>query len=552
MKTNDSQGRRDSLFSNVLKLLALYKMPMIPLKGKKPQVRSWQKYCKKPQTESELLILFNRTGISGIGIILCNSLRALDLDGVNSMELLYEMLNILGLPYGYKHIVKTGNGFHIYFYCNDDSLIQKYFGRKNTVYPCGFLNPRDGKQVELRWEKCYVVSAYSKHVNGNTYQFINGEPTSRPAKISGAKVIKVFESYTFSKSHQIKNNENVSQSDAKHGLVIKSLQNSKLNYLEWSACCFALCSLGETGRKYFVQLSTNKFYDDSPEKLNEVYDQHLEKYDSHRSTIGLLYHIAKQKGFQSETKKLKLDKEFLEFELCALSYPSISNDERIFFIISYSLVQKYKGVLSDSENQEDMIADSFERIGIPYNADEVIEYHQKMKKYIEGCKAIYGEEPFCRIAENFFLDVLKERFDYLTFCILSAIIAIQGKKDTYKKINYDRLKAAILGYKSNKILKAVNDSRELSSEYRISKRVNILCQKKIIAKSNTRREQYFSTRLSQKQLDDKVRNIVDNRAVKKAQRELQDRIFQNHLKQVNAIAYERERERLLNQMYNKN
>ena len=40
MKTNDSQGRRDSLFSNVLKLLALYKMPMIPLKGKKPQVRS--------------------------------------------------------------------------------------------------------------------------------------------------------------------------------------------------------------------------------------------------------------------------------------------------------------------------------------------------------------------------------------------------------------------------------------------------------------------------------------------------------------------------------
>ena len=115
MKTNDGQGIGDSVFSNVLKLLALYKMPMIPLKGKKPQVRSWQKYCKKPLTESELLFLFNRTGVSGIGIILCNSLRALDLDGVNSMEVLYEMLNILGLPYEYKHIVKTGNGFHIYF-----------------------------------------------------------------------------------------------------------------------------------------------------------------------------------------------------------------------------------------------------------------------------------------------------------------------------------------------------------------------------------------------------------------------------------------------------
>lgn len=68
------------------------------------------------------------------------------------------------------------------------------------------------------------------------------------------------------------------------------------SYDDWLTCGFALTSLGEEGRQYFQRLSQNPNYNDTPEEIDEKFDELLIKSRG-KVTIASLFELAKRHGF---------------------------------------------------------------------------------------------------------------------------------------------------------------------------------------------------------------------------------------------------------------
>ncbi|MBK9096892.1 MAG: hypothetical protein IPM14_01990 [bacterium] len=79
--------------------------------------------------------------------------------------------------------------------------------------------------------------------------------------------------------------------------AIDFLKYEKLNYKEWIICGLALTLLGEHGKKYFVDLSINDYYDDSLEEILDKYDNLLENSQG-EITLASLFKIAKDHGYE--------------------------------------------------------------------------------------------------------------------------------------------------------------------------------------------------------------------------------------------------------------
>ncbi len=70
------------------------------------------------------------------------------------------------------------------------------------------------------------------------------------------------------------------------------------SYEEWLSVGFALASIGETGREYFLKLSLdNPNYNDSEEELNKKFDGLLKDYNG-EITLGSLFSIASEYGYK--------------------------------------------------------------------------------------------------------------------------------------------------------------------------------------------------------------------------------------------------------------
>jgi replicative DNA helicase len=78
--------------------------------------------------------------------------------------------------------------------------------------------------------------------------------------------------------------------------AIEFLSTKIDSYDDWLTCGFALASLGEEGRQYFQRLSQNPNYNDTPEEIDEKFDELLIKSRG-KVTIASLFEIAKRHGF---------------------------------------------------------------------------------------------------------------------------------------------------------------------------------------------------------------------------------------------------------------
>ena len=58
--------------------------------------------------------------------------------------------------------------------------------------------------------------------------------------------------------------------------AIEYLKDKLEGYEDWMNCGFALASLGEAGREYFIELSDNPNYNDSLEDINNKFDNFVE------------------------------------------------------------------------------------------------------------------------------------------------------------------------------------------------------------------------------------------------------------------------------------
>ena len=70
------------------------------------------------------------------------------------------------------------------------------------------------------------------------------------------------------------------------------------SYDEWLKLGFALASIGEDGREYFLKLSLgNPNYNDSEEAINKKFDGLLKDYNG-EITLGTLFSIAGEYGYK--------------------------------------------------------------------------------------------------------------------------------------------------------------------------------------------------------------------------------------------------------------
>ncbi len=82
--------------------------------------------------------------------------------------------------------------------------------------------------------------------------------------------------------------------------AIEYLKEKLEGYEDWMNCGFALASLGEAGREYFIELSDNPNYSDSLEEINRKFDNLIETRTG-SITLATLFQIAKNYGYEYPT-----------------------------------------------------------------------------------------------------------------------------------------------------------------------------------------------------------------------------------------------------------
>lgn len=300
---------------------------VLPVQGKRPIV-AWENWQLIEQTEKDVGALGWSTDISGIGGVCgINDIRNLDFDNVTD-ESIVELFAIrLGLGEIYPWIVKSGSGtgFHIWLKVSESEVLHKKLNGPKSVYR---LNPKeDGlcDHIELRWCNSMTVLPYSKHPSGNVYSFLYGKPVEAPKEITADALIECLEEFCdLEKEKEVlavgkKTFEPAGFDKEKLESAIEFLGDKLPGncYDEWYRIGFGLVTIGEEGRKYFLQLSlSNQYYHDSEFEINKKFDELMRKYNG-SITLGTVYHIAEKYGWQKpfvkfwyiENEKTKISKQ---------------------------------------------------------------------------------------------------------------------------------------------------------------------------------------------------------------------------------------------------
>jgi len=291
---------------------------LLPLVNKAPK-GEWQKWQSEEMTIHDIERASWNSDTNGIGAISgIKKLRCLDFDGVVNGEIVKQFVTSLGLPLEYTWIVKSGShkGYHIWFYCDDDSYLFRILSGRKSYYKLNLIVDGLCHHIELRWEKCYTVLPPSDHPSGNSYEFIKlreGLPSIGPQNISVGRLISTLKEFC------VFENESPSTS---RGMVIK--KESKMarrnstslderyvkeaaeffkgivdNYDDYLRVGLALASLGEEGREYFLLITKDnpKYPQDTEAVLNKKFDGHLNDYRGD-ITLGTFFEIAKKYGFE--------------------------------------------------------------------------------------------------------------------------------------------------------------------------------------------------------------------------------------------------------------
>ncbi|MBX3007602.1 MAG: bifunctional DNA primase/polymerase [Melioribacteraceae bacterium] len=281
---------------------------LIPFVNKMPK-DGWKDWQEQEMSIQDIEKLNWNSDTSGLGAVCgIGDLRCFDFDDVAEDDVVKNFMLKLGLPHDYPWLVKTGSGkgFHLWFYCaNAPSLFGELGGEKG----CYVFKPKIShqfKQIELRWKKSLTILPPSKHASGNSYQFCNMNaniPETPPVVIGVEQIIKALNEFCIVepkvKQEKPTNKSNRSFNKSHLGEASDFLRHKINNYDEFLRIGFALASLGEEGRSYFLRICKDNpnYPDESLASLNKKFDGFINGY-SGEITLGTFYEIAKNYGFK--------------------------------------------------------------------------------------------------------------------------------------------------------------------------------------------------------------------------------------------------------------
>lgn len=321
--------------NNAKDIFEAFGFNVIPLVNKTSRA-SWQRWQTEEMTIEDIEKANWNSDTSGIAAISgIKKLRCLDFDKVTNYEIIELFVESLGLPLNYQWIVKSGShqGYHIWFYCDDDSYLIAILGGEKAVYKYQLKEEGSCDHIELRWCKCYTVLPSSLHESGYRYEFKNhqeGLPSTKPQEIRVGKLITTLTEFCVIKKEKeevktegkIKNRNFSISKDERYVLEAAEFLKGKIeSYDDYLRISWSLCSLGENGRESFLLITQDhpKYPMDSETVLNKKYDGLLKDYRG-EITLGSFFHIAAKYGWKlpneigKETKDYyKAAKEFLNY-----------------------------------------------------------------------------------------------------------------------------------------------------------------------------------------------------------------------------------------------
>ena len=333
---------------NFIELAKIYRnefgFNVLPIQGKRPTI-PWENWQLIEQTEQDVINLGWNSSVTGVGGICgINDIRNMDFDrvidpfeGGSGHSLVQMMCKRLGLGDKYLWTVKSGSGagYHIWFKVRESERLKNLLNGPKSVYRLYLKDARlnddePGKKglcdhIELRWKQSQTVLPYSKHESGNRYLFLYDEPKEPPAEIDADNLIDCIEEYCeLQKEKEIlkigkRTFEPASFDKEKLESAVEFLENNlPANcYDEWYKIGFGLATIGEEGRKYFLNLSLGNInYHDTEFEISKKFDSLQKDYDG-KITLGTIYHTAEKYGWQKpfvkfwyiENEKTKISKQ---------------------------------------------------------------------------------------------------------------------------------------------------------------------------------------------------------------------------------------------------
>ncbi len=296
---------------------------VLPLENKVPKVTGeggWKKWEIEEMTSTDIDSLGWNSTTNGIGAISgIRKLRCLDFDSVTNFEIVKKFVVGFGLPIEYVWIVKSGSGkgYHIWFYCDDDSYLFQILGGEKSYYKLQLKETGLCDHIELRWKNCQTVLPPSYHPSGMQYEFINppngragiregGLPSFEPQNIGIGKLIEVLKEFCVLDEPRYEKRKTVEVKSIKIKIdkrfiseASEFLKGKVDNYDDFLRIGFAFASLGEEGREYFLLIGRDnpKYPEDTEAALNKKFDGLLKDYRGD-ITLGSFFEIAKKYGFE--------------------------------------------------------------------------------------------------------------------------------------------------------------------------------------------------------------------------------------------------------------
>ncbi len=296
----------------------VYGFNLLPLENKVPKT-NWEHWQTNEMEMSDIDLLGWNSNTNGIGAISgIKNLRCLDFDAVNDYQIVKMFVKKLGLPNEYLWVVRSGSGrgYHIWFYCDSDSYLFDFLGGKKSYYKLILKEKGLCDHIELRWQNCQTVLPPSFHPSGEQYEFVNlrdkGIPASAPYNIGVGKLIDVlrefcvFEGETSNPKGTSVKSERITQKVGRKSNDVRYLKEAaeyikgKIdNYDDFLRIGWALCSLGEAGKEYFLLIGVDnpKYPEDTEAALIKKYDSLLKDYRGD-ITLGTFFEIAKKYGYE--------------------------------------------------------------------------------------------------------------------------------------------------------------------------------------------------------------------------------------------------------------
>lgn len=274
--------------------------------GKKPD-GEWKQWMDKSQDIKDL-VGFKWDKLLALGVVSgVNDWRCFDLDKVTDPDIIRQIVRKLGLPAEYKWVVRSGSGqgYHVHFRCSMEFPAEQIYRSKSNIY---YAKCKDNQfdHLELRWSNCQTLIPPSQHVSGGQYSFLHGEPEDKPAEVAVGKILAVFEEFTVldKPKEEKKPGKSPAASAEEDDLVflpsaIEFLAVRLVDYNDWFRCGLALASLGESGRKYFLDLSLKNpnYPNDTELIINKKFDEILKNKSDHVK-LSTLFHIAQNYGYK--------------------------------------------------------------------------------------------------------------------------------------------------------------------------------------------------------------------------------------------------------------